>query len=443
MTHSRRAVLTACGAGLSALAGCSSLGGADESPTYDGGRLLALADEPVPRPPATFPVSVPDSMVASHRERAGELVERVPAEPAVPNGAVAERLREDRERVVDRLDGNDADGRPMRPLRRLRAARALREDAAAVEAAYRAATEAITDGAVEARRAQLRSTVLAFERDWTYRGDDPATAVVVHGAIEGLRLEARPGLAPERAFPAEPSSDVFRVGELVGDLEAGDAALSDAGRLRARYVDGASDPRPYRTPLSVASSRLWERHEQYSRDLNDYTDPDPEELPFDRSIEGTPEERLYLWAVDGVEIFRTDAEEARHRGDHATALMETGVSLTVLRALDDVVADIRNDRVDVPETTDDVVAARRTAIDALQAAWSTEPGVLATEVAHWSYRLLDNARVYLRGGGSEEERPSTGDAHTAWANYATATGVAAAVRPTVDDVQAALEAGTS
>ena len=446
MTRSRREVLAACGAGMTALAGCSGLDIGGDDQTFDTAGLGDLRREDVPRPPATFPVSVPDAMVARHRDRARELVDRVPARPEVPNGAVAERFRRDRESVLDRLgeDGADASGPAGDPLRPLDAARIVRGEAAAVEAAYRAATDAITPEAVADRRSELRSALFEFERDWTYRGDDPASAVVMHRALEGLRLDARPGIAPDRPFPDDPSTDALRVGELVHRLEIGRAALSDARRLRTRYRERLSDPRPYRTAISVAADRIRRLSRQYSRDLEGYTDPDPEELPFDRSVEGTPLERLYVRAIDGVEIFRTDAAEARHRGDHATVVIEAGITRTVLRALESIVADIRNDRVTVPETVDGVVETRREAFEALESAWSTAPRALSTEVAHWSQRLVYDSPDRLSGPAYEpNETPDAGDAYDVWAIYVTAARVAAAVPRTVSEIRAALRTATA
>jgi hypothetical protein len=446
VTRSRRGILTACGVGLTALAGCSSLGVGDDSPTYDTDRIVVLGRRDVPRPPTTFPVSVSDATRTQHLDRARKLVERVPERPNLPNGVVVERLRQERESVVERLDeqGSETNSPTNDPLVRLREARSVRGDAAAVEAAYRAAIDAIAPRAVADRRAQLRSDLLAFERDWTYRGDDSAIAAVVHRELEAIRLDARSGIAPDRAFPDAPPTDVFRAGEVVRSLEVGRAALSDAERLRARYRDGLSDPRAYRSVLSVAASRLRRICQRYFRELEAYTDPGPEALPFDRSIEGTPLERLYVRAVDGVEIFRTDAEAARHRGDHATALIETGISLTVLRALESVVADIRRDRISVPDTVGGIAAVRREAIGALERAWSTSPTALAAAVARWSWLLLDDATDRLQGPAhGPNETPDANDVHRVWAIYVTAARTAAAVPRTVADVRAGLGTDTA
>jgi hypothetical protein len=374
-------------------------------------------------------------MVARHRERARELIEAVPERPDVDDESVVERLRERRDTVVGRLDAPVDDGE--RPLHRLRRARGLRQDAAVAAAAYRAATDGVERSAVADRRSALRERLLAFERDWTYRGDDPATALAVHAALEELRLDARPALAPESAFPASPGSDPFGVGELVGDIERGGAALTDAERLRTRYLEDLAEPWPYRTALSVAAVRLRAVAEEHREEVARHVDPVPETPPFDRSIAGTPLERLYFWAGDGVAIFSSDAEQARLRGDHAARLLSRGVDITVLRALGSIVADIENERVSSPGSAADIVAARERAVGRLERAWSTEPTVLAPELAHWAHRLVVNGTEQLRTGADRR------DAVTAGANFVTGARVATAVSPTAGEVRSALRAATA
>lgn len=447
MTRSRRAVLGACGAGLTALAGCSRLEIGGDSPTYDATRLVALGRKDLPRPPTTFPVSVPDAMVSRHRDRARTLVERVPEQPAVPNGAVVERLRHDREAVLERLsgdgDGDDSNGPAGDPLERLGRARYTRREAAAVEAAYRAATNAITPGEVADRRAQLRSDLLTFERDWTYRGDDPASAVRVHRALEELRRDVRRGIDPERAFPDDPGTGVFRVGEIVSRIEAGRAALTDAERLRTRYRRTPSGQRPFRTAISVAAGRVRWEERLSRRNLHRYVDADAGALPFDRSIEDTPLERLYREAAASVRRYRNDVEGARHRGEQATALMVAGKSLAAIRALDAIVGDIRNDRIDVPRSVDGIAAARREAVDTLGSAWSASPAVVGVELARPAYYLLQLGKRTLAGDAfHDHEKPDTSNAHRAFVNFVRAARYAEGIPPTVADVQEALRTAT-
>lgn len=439
MTRSRRAVLSACGAGLVALAGCSTLDSGDDAPAYDRDRLAALRDRETPRPPAAFPVSVPDAMLDRHRQRARTLVERVPADPDVPNGVVVERLRAERDEVLEDLDGDGAhrDDPVDEPLDRLDHVRGVRRRAANVDAAYRAATDDITAGAVAERRERLRSDRLGFETDWTYRGDDPFAAVVVHRTLEDLRRDVRRIITPERAFPADSTTAVFRVGEIVARLESGRATLTDAERLRARYRDGMSDPRSFHDAFSVASTRLRRTAMFRWRRLHEYDDPDREELPFERSIEGTPVERLYRDVARSVRRRREEANRAHRRGDPATALVEAGLGLAAWRTLDAVVTDVDDGELEPPASADAVAAARRNAVDALRTAWNATPTIIAATLARpATYRFAQG--MHDLGDGLDGGPPDAYDAERAFVNFAYAARFAAAAPPTVSAVEATL-----
>jgi hypothetical protein len=378
-------------------------------------------------------------MVERHRERARALVESVPEEPDVDDAEVAERLREQREGVRERIGSEVVASGVRAPLR---TARRRRQAAAALAAAYRAATGDLDRAEVADQRASLRAALLDFERDWTYRGDEAAPTAVVGRALELLVREGRDGVAPERSFPSAPRSEPFAAGDLAAEVAVGRAAVADAERLRARYRESLSDPRPHRTRLSVAASRLRGRREAERRTVEAYLDTDPGSLPFDRDVAGTALAWLHRWAVDGVEIFRSDAVEARYAGHHARELVAAARSLTVLRGLADVVAAIEEEGVAVPESVEDVAAARDRAVDALETAWTAAPRPLAVEVAHWGWRLVDNTNDLLREGGAGADvgvELDADDAHQAWGAYAAAERVAAAVPETVGDAERALD----
>jgi len=452
VNRSRRAVLAACSAGLTALTGCSALDLEEESPKYDPTRVREIGEKRVPRAPASFPLSVSDEMVARHRERAQTLIDRVPNDPDVPNGAIARRLSEERGDVVESLaedePGNDGDREERNlpppaedPFERLEHARFTRAEAANVDAAYRAATNGITAEPVADRRGRLRSDLFAFERDRAYRGDDPAVAVAVHRKLERLRNVARRGITPERAFPDDPKTDVFQVGEIVGRIEKGRGALTDAKELRARYRDGLSDPHPLRAVISVGTRRLRVLGENRYRDIHEYVDPDDERLPFDRAIGGTPLERSYREMTEGVRRHREELRETERADDPASALFETAGAVVATRALDALVTDIRNDRIDPPATADDIAAARQEAVDALETAWSATPTVVADELAQQAHELLRRGTAYLgRYDSSDDEKPDDRDANRAFANFVRAARYAEAVPPTVADVRETLQA---
>lgn len=442
---SRRAVLAACGAGMAALAGCSQfdvVGGGDDR-EFDADRLAEIGAREVPTPPDAFPVAVPDAMAQRHRDRARTLLDRVPANPDLPNGTVVERLRRERERVLDRLDPDgdeDEDGSnlPDEWLDRLGSARYVRAEAAMVEAAYRAATGEVTPASVADRQERLRGDLLDFEADWTYRGDDPAIAVVLHRELEELRRDVRRGVDQRRAVPDDPVADVFRVGEIVRDVEEGRAALTDALDLRRRYREGLSDAGTYRNAISAAVGRIETFRRSRYRGFGGSLDP--EEPPFDRSIEGTPAARLYREATVHAEGHREDVETARRRGDLADAVVESGHALASLRALEDVVAAIESEEVGKPTAAEDVAAVRREATEALTAAWGGSPTALAVELAWPAYGAFREATGDLGGRGFEDDdEPTAPDADRAYATFVYAARYAETVPETVDLLDRTLE----
>lgn len=444
MRRSRRAVLSSCGVALTALAGCSALDVGDGTPDYDRDALSALGDRDVPSPPSAFPVSIPPAMYARHRDRARTLIERVPADPAIPNGVVVRRLQQDRQAVLERLRGNDHGPEDLYegPLERIDEVRGTRSRAAAAEAAFRAATGDVSAETVADRRSALGTALHEFERDWTYRGDDPAAAIVLHRALEDLRDDVDRSRDPERAFPRDPASDVFRVGEIVRRLERGRAAMTDAAAIRRRYRDGLSDPRPLRTTMAVAGARLRDRGRFRFPRLHEYDDPDAEQLPFDRDIGDTPLERLYRETAASVERHRKDARRADRRGEPATALIEASLVLAAIETLEAVVTGIRENTLTSPGSVEDVAAVQRAAAQRLGSAWAVTPTVIATELARPAqYRFAGGIRD-LRGHFEDDPPPDANDAHRAFVNFVYAARYASAVPRTVETVMETVEAVT-
>ncbi|MFB6196313.1 MAG: hypothetical protein ABEI80_09085 [Haloplanus sp.] len=432
MTRSRRAVLAGGAAALASLAGCSAFD--RDTPEYDREKLAALGETTLPDPPAAFPVSIPASAFERHRTRARTLVERVPERPDIPNGAVAGRLRRERAEVLDELEASP-DRDEGGPLDRLGEARNVRADAASVAAAYRAATGDIAAETVAARRDRLRRDRLGFEREWRRRGGDPATALVVHRELEDLSREVRRGIAPERAFPPDPASAVFHVGRIVRELEAGRAALTDAERLRARYLDASAEPRSFATALSVGGARLRRRIRSRESRLHEYVGSEVDRLPFDRSIEGTALEDLYRETAASVQRHREDANRARRRGMLATALLETGIEMTAWRTLGTVVRDVRDGDLVVPSGVPEIRAAQRRAADAVTAAWAETPTVLATALARPAYSHLRQGTGYLGGAPWSDEPVDEGDAGRVFASFVRARHYANAVPETMAAVR--------
>jgi hypothetical protein len=423
---------------MTVVAGCSGVDvlGSGDDRAFDSDRLAEVGARELPTPPDAFPVAVPDAMVERHRDRARALLDRVPEEPDVPNGSVVRKLRRDREDVVESLDGDGHDEDD--PLERLEEARHVRESAATVEAAYRAATADVSRDAVAGRREEVRQELLEFRATWTYRGGDAATAVVFHRALEDLARDVRRGIEPRHAFPDDPLNDVFAVGEIVGGIEDARAALDDADRLRVRYLDDLTDPSRYRTAIATAVRRLENLLRARDRDLTDSLDP--AEPPFDRSIENTPAERLYVEAVQSVRGSHDDVRAARRRGDRAEAFFEAGYGLASIDALEAIVAAIEDGRVEEPTDAEEVATEKEAAVDALETAWASTPAVLSVELARPAHNLLRRGTRDITGHRFEDDHePTTRDADRAYVNFYSATRAAEAVPATVDVLARSLD----
>lgn len=383
----RRGVLAACGAGLTALAGCASVDlssrGRDDDREYDAERLAALAERGTPTPRNGFPVAITVTELDRHRDRARDLVSIVPDRPDIPNGAVAEQLRTDRERVRDDLagDGESAGDDERTDFDRLADVRRVRADAAEVAGAYRAATRAIHRRGIEARREALREDRRAFEAEWAYRGDDAAGALVVGAALEDLLERARRGAEAWPSFPDDPAADVFRVGEITRTLEAGRAALADAVDLRTRYLNGGSDAPSHRGAIAAAAHRLRDRTLWNRQAIHEYLDADVSALPFNRRIEGTPAAELYRRARLRAEDALRGPDRARRSGEHATATLQGARGIASLRAFEAVIEALEAGEYGPPENAEHVATAHEAAVDALGAAWRTAPTAVSVKVA--------------------------------------------------------------
>ena len=438
---SRRSVLAACGAGMAALAGCSSVGigtsDGGEERRYDADRLAEIGRRDLPARPVAFPVAVTDEMIGRHRDRARELLADVPETPSVPNGVVTRRLRDLRDEVVEALEpeanGEDVSG-PTTPLDRLDRARGVRADAAEFVSAYRAATGNLDPGNIEEGRNDLRSAVTAFEADWEYRGTDPASALVVHEELETLVGIARRNAEASPPVPGTPIAEVFEVGEIVHDLENGRGSLEDANRLRERYLAETPDPRSFRSTFTVAADRLHRPGLVRTERIHEYVEAGPDDLPFERSLDGTPALQLFDDARRELRFNRTNASGAREQREYATAVIAGGRTIASVRAFETVIDAIEAGKYERPETVDRVATEREGAVAALSDAWETSPATLSVELAEPAFDALRSGHWHLDRGGE-----SAHDVDEVFASFAFAKYLAEVVPDVLDTTLRTLE----
>lgn len=402
-SRSRRSVLATCCAGMAGLAGCSSVGiggNGDDEPEYDRNRLGEIARKEIPARPEAFPVTVTDGMVARHYDRARELLDAVPSRPTVPNGEVTKRLRDMREEVATAVADSEPDeDRERRGAERLDRARHDRSDAAELLGAYRAATGELDPEWVADRRTRLRSDLRSFEREWTYRAGDPADALVVHAALEGYCDRVRRSAEAWPPVPADPVTAPLDVGEIVRGVEGGRATLSDATRLRDRYVATLDDPRSVRAAITAAAHRIHRRSSFAGRRMEEYARGGPDDLPFDRSLEGTPAIHFFDELQADVRYEGESAEEDRRVGNYASATLSSARRLAGVRAFETVFDGIEAGKYETPEDAERVADARETAVEAVETAWQTSPTAVSVDVTYpahdavrWGHRKLDGSR---------------------------------------------------
>lgn len=349
-------------AGAAALGGCSALPftGDEERPAAPAS-LPSDAVGSVEWPASPFPAAVPGSLADAHETRALEMLADVPADPDVPNVAVAERIGNDRERAMERTDAAPPDGWPVDALS---AWRRRREDAAAVRGAHRAATGTDDGTELAARRRAVRTDRSSLAADLTYRADSPAEAVVAYEPVESLLARCAAHVEPSVAYPADPVADPFRAGEAVARVERARAAASDAEGLRDAFLGERDDPAPQWASLVAAAGTL---RGSVSRTRATVRERTGGEEPFaDADLSGTVAQELVAVSEFRTESAVDDVRRASDAGEHANTVVEAGTALAEIEAYRRAVAAIRGGEHREVPTESSVRSAgerARTAID--------------------------------------------------------------------------------
>lgn len=439
---SRRAFLASGVAGLSAVAGCSSipvLGESDDHPSYDYQRLHDLADpESVPEP-SMYPAPVSAELADTHYEHGRNLLAGVPSAPSFPNEVVTYRLSDMRERAEEAFAEPPGD---VSTVDALSGWRHDRGTAAEVRAAYDAASGDLTRAGVDDLRSTVREEVSSFRDDWTYRGGSVLEATAVHWQLERLVGASRRSLAETRRLPEDLRTAVFDAGQVVGDLEEGLGAVGDATGLRDTYVtDGMA---AHVEDISIAASRLEGVLDSTRHSVGPDIDGQSGIDDFSRDLEETPAAELFrvargtagAWAADRVDV-------AIERGDYATAVTDAGRALVDVIAAGNAVSAIRDGDHEPPASTDEISDIRTAAFGAVDDLLSAEPGPVEVIVSWPARRTLRDAESELAGLGYEADNedwtPDYRDVIRAVGRYAYATYAADAVPSVVDRVVTELE----
>lgn len=336
-TSSRRRLLAGIAtAGAAAIGGCSGLPFTGEQDGRDAPASLPPdAVEPLGWPASPFPVSAPGSLADAHETRARGLLAEVPADPDLPNAAVAAAIGDDRERALRRADQDVPD---QWLVDTLSAWRRRREDAAAVCGAYRAATGDDDTSELAARRRTVRDDMGALAVDLEYRAESPAEAVLAHEPVESLLAECARHVRPRVTYPADPVAEPFRAGEAVGHVERARAAVADADGLREGFLgerDGASSQW---ASLVAAADELQSSVSRTRTTVRNEGGAPPD----DEDLSGTVAQELVAVTDRRVESAVDDVKRASAAGEYATAVAESGTALAAIEALRTANAAIRN-----------------------------------------------------------------------------------------------------
>lgn len=406
---SRRAVLGSVGLlGVASVAGCSALPfGNDDGTASPDVSLPPDVVEPISWPESPFPTPIPSSLARRHRERATELLGTVPRDPSVPNGAIAEELRSERDRAADRLEEPTDESWATEQLSEWR----HRLNAAAtVRGAYRAATGEDDAPTVAKRRQAIRDDLHAFVSDHEYRASSPLEAVLAHAPIEALVADGRGRVRPSPAYPADPVADPFQAGDAVGRVELARATVDDARRLSELYRTERSDARSQWGSLIGAADRLRFTVDRTRASVDSVLDAD--ERPFDTDLEGT----AGRWLFDSTSrrvVARADAFAAsRDDGDYATAVVEAGRTLATIEALRTTTDGIRDGAYQETVTVESVSRAAERARDAIAAIEESETPKLATLIARPAIEFFHAVPESIEEGYADAPRVQGGLART-------------------------------
>ena len=334
----RRFLAGAAAVGAAALAGCSGLpfGGGEER-RGSSVSLPADAVGTVGWPASPFPAPVPGSLADAHEARTRSLLDDVPVEPEVANAAVATEIGSDRERALERADGEVT---AEWPVDTLAAWRRRREDAAAARGAYRAATGVDDGAALTARRREVRDARSGLATAVEYRAESPVAAALAYEPVESLLAECERHVRPELTYPADPVAEPFRAGEATARVERARAAANDAEGLRSAYLDGRDGPAPRWASLVAAADGL---RASVSRTRSTVRERAGGDDPLgDEDLSGTVAQELVATGELRTDSAVEDVERAVNAGNCAAAVVESGVALAELDAYRAAVGEIRD-----------------------------------------------------------------------------------------------------
>lgn len=373
---SRRTILAGVTTGVTSLAaslsGCLSLPSDDPPPIgVDENELCEIAAIDVPEVTDRLPVSLGDRSVEESKDRVESLLDPIPSDltPEIPNEAVRNYIADYRQRSRERLtDVEEVESN----YDRLTTLGRSRRDAAEAEAAYAAATAGRVREDVYDAVESVDRTRQEIESDLERTGDVIHEAVLVYDAIEG-RLDSLEGTLDRVDTQSSLTSEVEAVGEAAGRLESSRARLELVELLLDRQEQ-------------TSDTLLDDSFERATSELLTEIDPNVEALPpadsdpeevFDVPVAGTPR-AIVIDGMGGSDVLRTIYRYRSRVDDHLEndrvarallALYELEHERRTFESLHDRISEGDLDR---PDDVEAVADAKRSAIEAIEAALDVE-----------------------------------------------------------------------
>ena len=340
-----------------ALAGCLGDDDSEETPTLelDETELLTVADIDVSERPDLLPVDVETEHVEAGRERVRSFLAAIPDTFAdeIPNEAVRLEIDEFREDARQALESSEEATDPESVLSAIRRAR---RDAATAEGMYAVVTEDYSRNDVFEWAADVRTELEAVDEGLERTGDDVESVVLVYEQIERWLRSSRMSVTDhiERIAPA--ASEVEAVREATHSVEMAAAQLDDAIHLHEQLSTATN----FDETLQKSAETLVEERSERAADL-------PEEraefVDFGiGSVSTDPVDTL-------LRLTRRDVESVGDRiedGQLAWAARQAHRFTLRLETLDRIEARFSEEPLAVPDDANDVAAAKRDAIQAVE-----------------------------------------------------------------------------
>lgn len=358
-TPTRRGLLSAAGAAL--LAGCSGLDSDDnDTETIHAGRLRGIApnDDSDPVVVDSLPVAIERSKLAASAQRVTELLAELPipfGPEDVPNGHIRQQLTQAATHATTHLtEARTAESR----LVALDSLRRARSEARYAAAGWAFVDRGLTEAELNADYRAITTDAESFQTEFTYLGDDPVTAALVYGEIEGyldavLDRGRRPGHTE--------TTPLLTVAEWGEQVERARAHLDDSRYLYDRFQSTLPEAAESVEDTLVAAT------EPLAAELRTRRD----ELPPEPTEEGSEQ----LWRLR-YELRDNAASSVEHVTDApgpASGLLAGVEGLTNFLAHDRLQTQLDEGASFGVDELSDVREARREAVDAITTALDESP----------------------------------------------------------------------